>query len=227
METLSVEGMAVPLPQDEKGFLAAGAAGAIDGLLSGKRAAAVGPGLGTADGPRAAVHHLVTSSTVPVVVDADGLTAIAHRPEILKRRQAPIILTPHPGEMARLSGMSTAQVQADRMAAARGFAVAHGVVVVLKGARTLIADPDGTVHLNPTGNPGMATGGMGDILAGIIAGLLAQGLSPMAAAVTGVYLHGAAADALWRTVGPVGFLATDLLAELPGQMAALAKDAAL
>ncbi|MFH1985928.1 MAG: NAD(P)H-hydrate dehydratase [Pseudomonadota bacterium] len=221
MEVLSVEGMAAALPQTDDGLIDERAAALIDHLLVGKRAVAVGPGLGTSAGALAVVHHIVTRSTVPVVVDADGLTALSRQPSALAHRQAPVILTPHPGEMARLCSMSTAAVQADRMAVSRKFAVDNDVTLVLKGARTLVAAPDGRVYLNPTGNPGMATGGMGDILTGMIAGLIVQGLSPVEAAIAGTYLHGAAADHLSQNIGPAGYLATDILGAIAGRMAAV------
>jgi NAD(P)H-hydrate epimerase len=152
------------------------------------------------------------------VVDADGLSVFIDGADLFAQRQAPLILTPHPGEMARLCGLTSAEVQADRMTVARRFAVDHDVIVVLKGARTLIAAPDGSVTVNPSGNPGMATGGMGDILTGMIAGLIVQGMHPINAAIAGVYLHGAAADHLSNTMGPVGYLATDILNAIAGRM---------
>jgi NAD(P)H-hydrate epimerase len=124
-------------------------------------------------------------------------------------------MTPHPGEMARLCGRTAAEVQADRIDVARDFAMTHGVVLVLKGARTITALPDGWVHINASGHAGMACGGMGDVLTGVIGGLLAQGLEPGAAAALGVYLHGMAGDRLLAQHGDAGLLATDLLFELP------------
>jgi hydroxyethylthiazole kinase-like uncharacterized protein yjeF len=172
------------------------------------------------------VHHIITHSPVPVIIDADGLTALTGKLDVLSGKQSTIVLTPHPGEMARLCGVTPADVQADRMAIARRFAMDNDVIVVLKGAGTLIAGPDGEVILNPTGNPGMATGGMGDILTGMIAGLIAQGVPPTAAAAAGVYLHGAAADRLADTMGPSGYLATDILGVIPGRKAALLAEVA-
>ncbi|WP_052702980.1 bifunctional ADP-dependent NAD(P)H-hydrate dehydratase/NAD(P)H-hydrate epimerase [Paenibacillus beijingensis] len=154
---------------------------------------------------------------LPLVVDADALNHIAEAGDFAAwpRRRGGIVFTPHPGEMARLCGISTPEVQRDRIAIARDYAVRHGVTLVLKGARTVIALPDGTIYVNPTGNPGMATGGTGDVLAGLIAGLLAQGHSAAAAAALGVYRHGAAGDqAAARRVSPASMLAGDLLDEL-------------
>jgi NAD(P)H-hydrate epimerase len=128
------------------------------------------------------------------VLDADGINAFAGRLAALARRKAPLVVTPHPGEAARLLGASVAEVQADRVAAARAIAHGANAVTVLKGYRTIVADPSGTAFINPSGNPGMATAGMGDALTGIIAGLMAQELEPLDAAVLGVFLHGLAAD---------------------------------
>jgi NAD(P)H-hydrate epimerase len=179
-----------------------------------------GPGLGQSESARALVHHIVRHAPVPLVLDADGLNAVAGT-AILRERPAPTVVTPHPGEMARLMGCSTVEVQADRIATARRFAAEHGVVTVLKGARTVIAAPDGAAAISPTGNPGMASGGMGDVLAGIVGGLLAQGLDAVAAATFGVFAHGAAADAVAARRGEVGLLAGDLVDELPPTIAHL------
>jgi NAD(P)H-hydrate epimerase len=135
---------------------------------------------------------------------------------VLKRLKAPAILTPHPGEMSRLTGESVSDIQADRIGIARRFSQTHHVHLVLKGARTIIAHPDGTVYINLAANPGMAAGGMGDVLTGVIAGLLAQGLGPEDASRVGVYLHGKAADALCESQGPFGFLASEVAGALPG-----------
>ncbi|MGZ3446909.1 MAG: ADP-dependent NAD(P)H-hydrate dehydratase, partial [Myxococcaceae bacterium] len=128
--------------------------------------------------------------------------------------RAPVVLTPHPGEMARLAGRSVADVQADRIGTARGFARTHRAVLVLKGARTLVADPGGQLRVNPTGNPGMATGGTGDVLSGMIGAFLAQGLAPVDAASVGVLAHGLAGDAAARRWGRLGVIASDLTAAL-------------
>ncbi len=210
------EVMCEPLPDG----LDTGAAPALDRLLAGRAAVVCGPGLGQAEGARAIVHHVVRHARTPLVLDADGLNAIAGT-AVLRERPAPTIVTPHPGEMARLLGCSTTEVQADRVATARRFAAAHDVVTVLKGARTVIAAPGGGVAISPTGNPGMGSGGMGDVLSGILGGLLAQGLDAMAAASLGVFAHGAAADAVAARRGEVGLLAGDLLDELPPTIARL------
>ena len=153
----------------------------------------LGPGLGTAPGTQAAIAALLTASPVPTVVDADGLNAFAGRPEDLVAEGARV-LTPHPGEMGRLLGRENAEVQADRVAAARELAQRADAVAVLKGARTVGAAPDGELRVNPTGGPALASGGSGDVLAGVIAGLLGQGLAPLDAATLGAWLHGRAGD---------------------------------
>jgi len=184
----------------------------------GKAVVALGPGLGQEPETAAAIRRIVLAAEPPLVLDADGVNAFAGRAGDLKSRKAPTVLTPHPGELGRLLGISTSEVQADRLAAARRAAKETGAVVVLKGSRTLIAEADGDVcdvWINPTGNPGMATGGTGDVLSGIIGGLIAQGSDPYAAAVTGVYIHAAAGRRLARRLGDSGLLASDLLLEIP------------
>lgn len=191
----------------------------IDQLLQltrDKQALAIGPGLGTAEQTVELVARLISETAHPLVLDADGLNALATRRHLLKNlRDRAWVLTPHPGEMARLSGLTIAQIEADRIAVAREFAVAHRVVLVLKGARTIIALPDRSVFVNSTGNPGMASGGMGDVLTGIIGGLLAQGMDAGEAARLGVFWHGLAADLLSATMGNSGLLASDLTHKLP------------
>ncbi|HLY36386.1 MAG TPA: NAD(P)H-hydrate dehydratase, partial [Candidatus Binatia bacterium] len=152
-------------------------AAALDELLAARAAVVCGPGLGLDDETRARVAAVVRRTKAPLVLDADGLNAIAGT-TVLRERPAPTVITPHPGEMARLVGGDTGRVQGDRLGVARAFARTENVVVVLKGARTIIAAPDGGAAICPTGNPGMASGGMGDVLAGIVGGLLAQGLAP-------------------------------------------------
>jgi len=159
------------------------------------------------------VRHTVLRGE-PVVVDADALNIVAGT-TLLSERAGPTVLTPHPGEMSRLLGCDTVAVQSDRLAAARRFAAAERVIVALKGARTVIAAPDGRAAISPTGNPGMASGGMGDVLAGVVGALLGQGLEPFAAAVLAVFAHGAAADRVAARRGEVGLIARDVLEELP------------
>jgi len=224
----SVESMGLPLPtrpaaaDGGAGALAAAAADVVLQALAGKSALAVGPGLGQEAETVAAVRRLVAAAALPLVLDADGINAYAGRAGDLAARRAPTVLTPHPGELGRLLGTSTREVQADRPAAARQAAAATGAIVVLKGSLTLIAAPGGGLYVNPTGNPGMASGGTGDVLTGILGSLLAQRLEPLDAACLAVYLHGLAGDlALARLRGP-SLAAEDLIADLPGAFAALA-----
>jgi len=176
---------------------------------------AIGPGLGTGPEITAFVEALIERSDCPLVLDADALNALAGNTDRLQTggsRQ--IVITPHPGEMGRLVGISTEEVQASRLEIARNFAVAHHVYVVLKGHRTLIATPDERVFINPTGNPGMATGGTGDVLTGMIAAWLAQLLDAEAACRLAVFLHGAAGDLAEAEEGQVALTATDVIAYL-------------
>ncbi|MFO7859578.1 MAG: NAD(P)H-hydrate dehydratase, partial [Desulfosalsimonas sp.] len=175
----------------------------------------LGPGIGTADSTKELVRTLIEKSPVPVVLDADGINCLAKNPQALAGKKSDVILTPHPGEMARLTGTSTEHIQEDRIAAARDFAETHKVYLLLKGARTIAACPDGKVYVNPTGNPGMASGGMGDVLTGIIAGFTAQGKDAETACRMGVYLHGASADMLAQKRGPFGYIATDVMHNMP------------
>lgn len=219
---LCMEAMTAPLSEIAAGALGDRAFPEIMDLLKDKKCLALGPGMGTAPETARLVARLVKESPVPIILDADGLNCAAQHPDCLLHRQSEILLTPHPGEMARLTGRSTAWVQENRLDAAREVAIRTNACLVLKGARTLIACPDGQVFVNPTGNPGMASAGMGDVLTGLLAGLIAQGCSPGAAARLGVYLHGLAADRLAGSMGPQGFLASDVANAVPPAMAELA-----
>jgi NAD(P)H-hydrate epimerase len=208
--------MTEPLPDHEGGWrFANDDAPRLLRLFDGKDALVFGPGIGVTPATRALSEWLIASSPLPLVIDADGLNCLAGQIGWLKRHRCPIVLTPHPGEMARLLACSTGDVQGDRVDAARRLAADYGVTVVLKGARTVIADPGGVVAINPTGNPGMASGGMGDALAGMIGSLLAQGLEATEAAEVGVFWHGAAADRVASRLGEAGLLASDVIDELP------------
>ena len=207
------EAVFLPVAEQDGGFCADAIPTLTDALATAD-GVVLGCGLGRGEGQTAVVRHLLANSPVPVILDADGINAIT--PHILteEARSAPLIVTPHPGEMARLLGLSTAAVQADRVGVACRLAQAADAVVVLKGHRTIIAAPDGRVAENPTGNPGMATGGSGDVLAGIIGSLTAQGLTPYDAAACGVYLHGAAGDMAAAKHSQHGMLPTDVIEEL-------------
>ena len=206
--TLAPEYMTEALEERDGGI----SADAVDRVLEMARdVIAIGPGLGRAPATREFVRSLVDKATIPLVIDADGLNAFTDDPDRLAGRDGrDVIITPHPGEMARLVGMSTEEVQASRLEIARNFAVAHQVYVVLKGHRTLIATPDERVFINPTGNPGMATGGTGDVLTGMIAAWLAQLLDAEAACKLAVYLHGMAGDLAEADEGEVSLTAGDL-----------------
>ncbi|MEM8960538.1 MAG: NAD(P)H-hydrate dehydratase [Acidobacteriota bacterium] len=191
---------------------------ALDAVLAaaeGKSAVAIGPGMGTEPATRRFVHEAVARLTVPVVLDADGINAYAGQPETLRTREAATILTPHPGELGRLLGISTTEVQAARLEVVREAARRTGCVVVLKGTRSLTAIPAGDIWVNSTGNPGMATGGSGDVLTGLIAALLGRGLDATVAAWLGVYLHGRAGDLAAAHTGEDGLAAADLVDMLP------------
>ena len=198
------------LPADEQGGLDETAAERLPGLLAGADAVVAGPGLGRGPGVRLVVTRLLQGCAAPVVLDADALNALAL--EDLRQAAGRVVITPHPGEAARLLHCSTSEIAADRLAAVRHLAAEGRCVAVLKGPGTLIADRDAPVSCNPTGNDGMATGGSGDVLAGLIAGLCAQGAEPAAAATAGVYLHGLAGDLAAAEVGRPALLAGDLLA---------------
>jgi len=215
IEPQIIEPMTHPLPEKEKGFLSDNCFGEIQTLLKGKQALAIGPGLGTRKGTKKLVHKLVEKSNVPLIIDADAINCIAENTNILKKKKASAILTPHPGEMARLCDLTTADIQADRIGIASQFAKTNDVILVLKGAQTIISLPDGRSFICPTGNPGMASGGMGDILTGMIAGFCAQGFSPEKASLAGVYIHGLCADILSKDIGAFGFVATDMIQMIP------------
>ncbi len=175
----------------------------------------IGPGLTTGEAQRALVRRVLAESTVPVILDADALNCIADEAEILTHARSPVVITPHPGEMARLIGGNIAGVQKDRRAAARKAVEKTRATVVLKGAGTIVTAPKHPAHINLTGNPGMATGGTGDVLAGLIAGLVAQGFKPFDAARAAVFVHGRAGDLAAYRKCQISLTAGDLLAELP------------
>jgi NAD(P)H-hydrate epimerase len=216
LEIKTTEVMTVPLPDSGGGFLTNSAFPSIEKLLVGKDAVAIGPGLDRHPGTYALVRNLVESVPLPLVIDADGLNALAEDMAVLKRKKSKmVILTPHPGEMSRLTGSSIPDVEAIRISVAQDFARTYGVFLVLKGARTIIASPDETAAVNGSGNPGMASGGMGDVLTGIIVSLLGQGYAAWDACRLGVFLHGFAADMVAEEKGEIGINASDVLEKLP------------
>lgn len=186
--------MTESLPGSREGQLARGAAARALKLAGSKSVLALGPGLGGSAVAASEVRQIVAKSPVPVVLDADGLNAFAGQLKLLAKHRSPLVVTPHPGEAARLCGLTVEEVQGDRVGTARKIAAATDAVCVLKGYRTIVAGPEGQAYINPTGNPGMGSGGTGDALTGIIAGLMAQGLEGVEAAILGAYLHGLAGD---------------------------------
>ena len=211
---ITPELMTIPLPEDAAGAIDVEAID-FDDLLEKKTVMAVGPGLGQSPGAEKLLFALVEKSKIPMVLDADALNILAKHPERIDGSGRSMVLTPHPGEMARLAGISTKEVQANRETLAREFAVKHKITLVLKGWRTLIAHPDGEIAVNTTGNPGMAKGGSGDILTGIVAAMVAQYPDRWADAVNAaVYLHGRAADFALRGQNEHTLLATDTVAHL-------------
>ena len=189
----------------------------VERLSKSANVIAVGPGMGQSDAVRNLVRHLVLTGDKPLVLDADALNVLSPVPEKLRDRGAPTVLTPHPGEFARLTNTTTAQVQSNRLNTAIGFASQWNVVLVLKGQHTIVTD-GGRVFVNGTGNPGMATGGTGDVLTGVVAALVAQGMTAFDAAVLGTWVHGRAGDLAAAAVGMTALCATDVLSYLPAAL---------
>ena len=216
LEIKTTEAMTVPLPDSGDGYLTDSAFPVLEQLLAGKDAVAIGPGLGSHPETYVLVRNLLETVTLPLVLDADGLNAVAEEITVLQRKKTNLmVLTPHPGEMSRLLGTSVPDVEALRISVARDFARTYGVFLILKGARTIIASPEGSVAINGSGNPGMASGGMGDVLTGVIASLLGQGYAGWDACRLGVFLHGYAADLVAGEKGEIGINASDVLEKLP------------
>jgi len=220
MEVKLTEVMTKPLPEEQSGVFGMAAIEEAAALAAAADVLAVGPGLGRADDTFAAVREIVRRVRCPLVIDADGLNALVGHADILLESEALAVLTPHAGELARLTGKTPGAINADRLGAARQAAADLGAIVVLKGPGTVIAYPDGEVFINTTGNAALATGGTGDVLTGVIAALIAQGLSSHDAAVAGVFLHGLAGEAAARA-GLAGVAAGDLLPALPGAIASV------
>lgn len=216
LEAKLLEVMTMPLPETKARTLARSGLDRVSAFIQARTAIAIGPGLSTHPETVELVQSLMKHLDRPSVLDADALNALTGRVSLLTECKTPPILTPHPGEMARLEVDATPQsVNADRIGTARRFARERGVFVVLKGARTVIARPDGLVAICPTGNPGMATAGTGDVLTGMIVGLLAQGVPAWDAACAATYFHGSAGDLAAQRLGQPGMLASDLIAQIP------------
>ena len=208
----------MPLPEDAEGRIHPDAAQLVREHLSRCDSLLVGCGLGCSTGTAEFLERLLLLEprpTLPMVIDADGLNNLSRLPHWWQRLGGPVALTPHPGEMATLTGATTPPTQQDRIATARQWAARWKTTIALKGAHTVIAEPDGLVRVSPFAHPGLASGGTGDVLTGVVAGLMAQGLSPYDAASCGVYLHGRAAEAVRRVMGDAGTTASDLIERLP------------
>lgn len=217
MEAKATEVMTAPLPEAAGGGLGVVSYPKVKAQMEGKSAVVFGPGIGATADVFSLLENIIRDSKIPMVIDADGLNCLAGNVSVLKKAKAPVALTPHPGEMSRLLGKTTAGVQDDRVGSALSLSKKTGATVVLKGAATVITSPDGQVYINPTGNAGLATAGTGDVLSGMIGGLMAQSLSPPEATVAAVYIHGLAADKLKDlNGGEAGMMATDLFAVIPG-----------
>ena len=211
------EAIHLPLPEDGEGRVHPDAAGVIASKPDRYDALLVGCGLGWSAGTGLFLERLLQEQRAgtPTLVDADGLNNLSQLADWPRRFRGPTLLTPHPGEMVTLTGEAISQVQRDRPGSARRWASAWNATVALKGAHTVIAEPAGMVRVSPFANPGLASGGTGDVLSGVIAGLLAQGLPPSDAACCGVYLHGHAAETVRARLGDAGMVASDLVQELP------------
>jgi NAD(P)H-hydrate epimerase len=184
-------------------------------LLDWASAVVLGPGMGVDDGRVDFLEFVLSNARCPLVLDADALNCLAIKRELLKKVSVPVVVTPHPGEMARLAGQSIDEIQADRIKAAAAFSKEWGTITVLKGANSVIAEANGNIYINTTGNPGMASGGMGDVLAGMTASFIAQGFEPAKAACVAVYIHGRAADLLAGERGMYGLTASELAEYIP------------
>jgi NAD(P)H-hydrate epimerase len=218
--------MTEPLPETAAGTIATEAGLRIAELLKSMTVLAIGPGISRDPHTTTLVRSLVANQKLPIVVDADGLNAFQGHAQEINGQGRSLVFTPHPGEMARLAGCSTADVQKDRLGVARQFAREHRVIVVLKGYRTLVVQPDGEAWVNTTGNPGMSTGGTGDILTGMVGGMIAQHPDQVVRAVcAAVHLHGLAGDLMREVVGERSLIATDLLRGLPGAFEGVRKEA--
>lgn len=209
VENQFIEGITIPIKdswyKDPSQFLS----------LQEEDALAIGPGGGKGQDFKNLLSYVIRNTSIPMVIDADGLNLLAEDMSILKALKAPCILTPHPGEMARMTGLSIEEINSNRIKITRDFSRRWRVITLLKGATTIISDESGRAYINNTGNPGMATAGSGDVLTGMITGLLAQGISPLTAAITGAYLHGRAGDRAAKKYGQYSLLAGDILQQIP------------
>jgi hydroxyethylthiazole kinase-like uncharacterized protein yjeF len=220
LETHLVEEITVPLPSKTGFFLDSKSLDRILEFQERVDAIALGPGIGRESETQKFVCELVAHLGKPLVVDADGLNALAGR-LVLQKRASATILTPHPGEMARLENTTVVEIQRQRLSTARSFVSKWHVHLILKGARSVIADPSGELYVNPTGNSGLAKGGSGDVLTGLLVGLLAQGVAPLESAVCATYIHGFAGDLAARAIGERAMIPGDIISHIPSAFRAL------
>ena len=212
----TVEQVLIPLPSNESGRISRRALPRIAKELKTCSAVALGCGMGVDGDTEEIVRFVIENSDVPIILDADGINAVKDNIDIIDRAKSPVILTPHPGEMARLAKRSVGEIQSNRGGVVKEFTSAHKSVLVLKGASTLVCETGGdSIYINTTGNPGLASGGSGDVLAGLIASFCAQGLSPFKASVAGVYIHGEAGDTVSEEYSLRGNTPSKLLAQIP------------
>lgn len=210
-----IEIITIPLEDGRTGYISKDSILTVLERMKTMTVAAIGPGLSTKGDASELLSAVIENTKIPLVIDADGLNVLALNLNVLKKLKVPVIITPHPGEMSRLTGISVKEIQDNRIEVARNFAMKWGIITVLKGARTVVALPGGETYINLSGNPGMATAGTGDVLTGIISGLIGQGLRPEEAAIAGVYLHGVAGDQVAMKKGMYGMNASDIVEELP------------
>jgi len=215
LEEKLTEVMTRPLPETEMQTLSLRSWEEVQELIDWAHVLAMGPGLSTQEETKGLVLKIIESLNKPAVIDADGLNALAGRAETLRKLKTDVVLTPHFGELSRLAGIPIEEISKNRIEVTKHWASQLGVILVLKGSPTVIGDPNGNIYINPTGNAGMATAGAGDVLTGTIAGLMAQGASPLDAAIAGVYLHGLAGDLAREDLGEKGLVAGDLVDYLP------------
>ena len=210
------EAMPRRCPEDAAGRFAPEALPTLLTLQDASQAAVIGPGLGRSDALSKMVPALMAAGKCPVVVDADGIFALSQHMDVLQTLSRAVILTPHDGEFSRMFGDMPPKGGPERLECARRFAMLNRCILILKGFRTIVAAPDGSAWVNTTGNPGMAKGGSGDVLAGMLSSLLAQGISPIHAACLAVFFHGAAGDAAANSIGEYGMTPTDIIGAIPG-----------
>lgn len=207
--------MTLPLHETAGHAIASSAYPQVKKIFSKYQSVAIGPGMGQEPGTKKFILKMIAECPLPVAVDADALNILSSDLKVLGRARGPRVLTPHPGEMARLTGLSSRSIEEDRLKIARDFAVKNGCVLLLKGQHTCVASASGATYINRTGNSGMATAGSGDVLTGMIAALLAQGVEPFQSAKTACYLHGLAGDAAAKKIGKVSLTASDIIESIP------------